>query len=303
MINLEWYRIFLHTALNGNFTRAAHELHMTQPSVSYAIKQLEDALGITLFHRQSKGVELTEEGKALLQYVEQSFSLLADAEKHIIALKQLSKGEIRIGVSDSLIKHLLLPQLNKFHVEFPGIRIRLSHGKTPDITQRLITGQIDCAIVHMPVKDKQLKIQTLAILEDCFVVGEAYRELTNRSLATKELAEFPLLMLSPGSSTRIFVEQWFGTQGYIVKPDIELGSIDLLVEFTKLGYGAAFITRSFVKEELQAGKLFELRLDDPIPRRSIGFAVRQDIQLSLAADRFARLLLNQEEPNTTSEKL
>lgn len=294
MINLEWYRIFLHTARNRNLTKAAQELHITQPSVSYAIKQMEEALGLKLFHRLSKGVELTEEGRALLEYVEQSFSMLNSAQKHLQNLKQLSAGEIRIGASDSLIKHLLLPQLNAFHKEYPGIRIRLSHGKTPEITQRLKEGEIDCAVLHMPINDPQLNIQTLAVLEDCFVVGEAYQELADRSLTTRELAELPLILLSPGSSTRIFVEQWFAAKGLLAKPDIELGSIDLLAEFARLGYGAAFISRFFVHEEIQCGKLFELRLDDPLPPRSIGFAVRRDMKLSVAADCFVRILLAQQ---------
>lgn len=290
MFNLEWYRIFMHTARHRNLSKAAAELHITQPSVSYAIKQMEEALGLKLFHRLSKGVELTEEGHALYEYVEQSFSMLDSAQKHLENLKQLNEGEIRIGASDYLIKHLLLPQLNTFHKEYPGIRIRLSHGKTPEITKRLKDGEIDCAFVHMPLHDPLLTIQTLAKLEDCFVVGEAYKELANRSLTMKELSEQPLILFSPGSSTRVFVEGWFAAKGLSVKPDIELGSIELLAEFARLGYGAAFISRSFVQEDLLNGKLYELRLDDPLPPRSIGFAVRQDRKLSLAADQFVRMV-------------
>lgn len=292
MLNLEWYRIFMHTARHRNLTKAAQELHITQPSVSYAIKQMEEALGLRLFHRMSKGVELTEEGRALLGYVEQSFKTLDSAQRHLQNLKQLNEGEIRIGASDSLIKHLLLPKLNSFHRKYPGIRIRLSHGKTPEIAKRLKEGEIDCAVVHMPVNDPQLQIQILAILEDCFVVGEAYRELTDRKLTTEELSELPLILLSPGSSTRVYVEQWFGAKGLSVKPDIELGSIELLTEFARLGYGSAFVTRSFVHEELASGKLYELQLDNPIPPRNIGFALRQDMKLSVAADCFVRMLLD-----------
>lgn len=141
MFNLEWYR--------ENLTKAAQQLHITQPSVSYAIKQMEETLGLKLFHRLSKGVELTEEGRALLTYVERSFSLLDAAQKHLHDFKQLTEGEVSIGASHSLIKHLLLPQLYLFHTKYPGIRIRLLHGRTPDLTQRLKEGLIDCAIVHM----------------------------------------------------------------------------------------------------------------------------------------------------------
>lgn len=290
MFNLEWYRIFWQTARHRNLTKAAAELHITQPSVSYAIKQMEEALGLKLFHRLSKGVELTEEGQALFEYVEQSFSMLDSAQKHLENLKQLNEGEIRIGASDYLIKHLLLPHLNAFHNTYPGIRIRLSHGKTPEITKRLKDGEIDCAFVHMPLQDPLLNIQTLATLEDCFVVGEAYQALTSRSLTMKELSELPLILFSQGSSTRVFVEDWFAAKGLSVIPDMELGSIELLAEFARLGYGAAFISRSFVQEDLNSGKLFELSLDDPIPPRSIGFALRRDRKLSIAAEQFVQMI-------------
>ncbi|MEK8127964.1 LysR family transcriptional regulator [Paenibacillus filicis] len=286
MLNLEWYRIFLHTARSGNFTKAAQVLHITQPSVSYAVKQMEEALGIRLFHRLSKGVELTEEGRALLGYVDESFALLDAAQQHLHNLKQLTEGEVRIGASESLIKHLLLPQMNRFHEEYPGIRIRLSHGSTPQLTQRLREGLIDCAIVHMPVEDPQLELRRLARLEDCFVVGQAYRAWTGRTLSAADVAGLPLLLLSEGSSTRVFVERWFTARGIAVKPDMELGSIDLLTAFARQGYGAAFMTRSFVEEELRSGELLELLLDEALPHRSIGIATRRDRALPLAAERF-----------------
>ncbi|MDR6552654.1 LysR family transcriptional regulator [Paenibacillus qinlingensis] len=290
MMNLEWYRIFLHTAKCRNLTKAAQELHITQPSVSYAIKQIEETVGLKLFHRLSKGVELTEEGRTLFDYVEQSFALLQSGQKHLQNLKQLHQGELRIGASDSLIKHLLLPQLNSFHQQYPGIRIRLSHGKTNEITKRLKEGEIDCAIVHMPIEDPELSIHTLAVLEDCFVVGDAFQELAERKLTTKELAGLPLIFLSPGSSTRVFIEKWFAAKGFDVNPDIELGNIDLLSEFARLGYGVAFISKSFVLEELRSGILFELTIDEPLPPRSIGLAVRRDMKLSLAAEGFVEIL-------------
>lgn len=251
---------------------------------------MEEALDVKLFHRLSKGVELTEEGQALLKYVEQSFAMLDSGQKHLQNLKQLNVGEIRIGASDSLIKHLLLPQLNTFHHQYPTIRIRLSRGKTPEITKRVKEGEIDFALVHMPIDDSELNIQTLVELEDIFVVGEAYQQWSTRLITIQELAEIPLILLSPGSSTRIFIDQWFAAKGLSVTPDIELGSIELLSEFARLGYGATFISRSFVQEELQRGTLFELKINSSLPSRSIGFAVRNHTKLSIAAETFMRHL-------------
>ncbi|RXZ79390.1 LysR family transcriptional regulator [Paenibacillaceae bacterium] len=291
MFNLEWYRIFLQTARTGNLTRAAEALYITQPSVSYALKQMEEALGVKLFHRLSKGVKLTAEGQVLLDYVEQSFALLEAGEHKLDALKRLLGGEIRIGASDSLIKHLLLPQLNEFHLAHPDIRIRLSHGKTADIVHRLKEGGIDCGFVHLPVDDPLLDIMPLTALQDCFVAGKAYASMAANPLSPEELSKLPLLMLSADSSTRHFIEHWFAAHGLTAnEPDIELGSIDLLAEFAKLGFGIAFITRSFVEKELAAGELFELPTAAPIPPRTIGIATRHSMGLSLAAERFIGML-------------
>lgn len=293
MIHLEWYRIFLQTAQQGNFTKAAQALHITQPSVSYTIRQMEEELGVKLFHRLSKGVELTEEGRSLLTFVEPSFALLESGEQHLSSLKQLAEGELRVGASDSLIKHLLLPYLNTYHQLHPNVRIRLSNGKTPVLADRLKEGQLDCALVHIPLQDDQLEVQPLAELQDCFVVGEAYRAYAGQELTASDLLKLPLLMLSPGSSTRTFVEQWFAGKGCSVKPDMELGSIDLLIEFARLGYGAAFVTRSFIEEDLQRERLFELRLQDTPAPRAIGLAYRTGDRLSIAAERFVQIVLNQ----------
>lgn len=290
MINLEWYRIFYHTAKAGNLTKAAQELYITQPSVSYAIKQMEEAFGVKLFHRQSKGVKLTAEGQVLLDYVEPSFSLLDAGETKLGNLKRLAGGELRVGASDSLFKHMLLPHLDSFHARYPDIRIRLSHGKTPDILHRLKEGQIDFGIVHMPIADPQIEVTAFSVIQDCFVAGEAYKDLKGAVISAEQLGALPLLLLSQGSSTRRFVEQWFTAQGVSVEADIELGSIDLLVEFARRGFGVAFVTRSFVQEELEKGSLIELKPVEPIGIRSVGIAIRRDMPLSLAASQFVTTL-------------
>lgn len=287
---MEWYRIFLYTAKLGNLTKAAQELHITQPSVSYAIKQLEEILGVKLFDRLSKGVVLTSEGRALFDYVKQSFALLDAGEKRIQSLKRLKAGELRIGASGPFIKHLLLPALDQFHADYPGVRIRLSQGKTADIGRRLKDGQIELGLVHLPMDDHDLDVKPLLDIQDCFVVGNAYRTLSEHPISTEHLAETPLLLLSSESSTRQFVEQWLHAQGFKVEADIELNSMEMLVELAQRGYGAAFVTRSFVRQELDEGKLFELKPVDPIPPRTVGIAIRREHSPSLIAARFMELL-------------
>ncbi|OME88254.1 LysR family transcriptional regulator [Paenibacillus sp. FSL A5-0031] len=290
LMNMEWYRIFLHTAKLGNLTKAAQELHITQPSVSYAIKQLEAQLEVKLFDRLSKGVKLTPEGLEVLAYVEKSFTILQAGETQLQALKNLTAGELRIGASGPVIKHLLLPLLDTFHAEHPDVRIRLSQGKTSDIRDRLLDGQIDIGLVHLPLSDHELVVSHLTEIQDCFVVGEAYRHLVDIPFSAQALAQLPLLLLSEASSTRLFIEQWFASQGITPDADMELSSMDMLIEMAIRGYGAAFVTQSFIDQELENKKLFRLQTIEPIPLRSVGFATRRNSSLPIIANRFIALL-------------
>jgi DNA-binding transcriptional LysR family regulator len=286
ILSMEWYRVFWHTAKWGNLTKAAQELHITQPSVSYTIKQMEEALGVKLFDRLSKGVRLTSEGSALLEYVEKSFTLLQTGEEKIQSLKNLTSGELRIGASGPIIKHVLLSYLDEFHASYPEVRIRLYQGKTSHIVKRLKDGHIDFGLIHMPVNDKSIEVKPLLNIQDCFVVGKSYCDLSIHPISTEQLIEIPLLLLSQESSTRQFVEQWLSAQGLKVEVDIELSSLEMLVELAERGYGAAFVTRPFVMDELKAGTLFELKQVIAIPSRTIGLAIQRDISLPLIADRF-----------------
>ncbi|WP_138751250.1 LysR family transcriptional regulator [Paenibacillus sinopodophylli] len=288
--NMEWYRIFIHTAKLGNLTKAAQELHITQPSVSYAIKQLETQLDVKLFDRLSKGVRLTPEGASVLEYAEKSFAVMQLGETKLQALKTLNAGELRIGASGPIIKHLLLPLLDSFHAQFPDVRIRLLQGKTADIRSRLKAGLIDIGLVHLPFADPSLSVQPLTDIQDCFVVGAAYRHLTAHTITPAQLAELPLLLLSEGSSTRVFIDHWFTMQGLTAEADMELSSMDMLVEVAMRGYGAAFVTQAFIQQFVDEEKLFILQLSEAVPFRSVGFAVQRDAAQSIAANRFIELL-------------
>ncbi|WP_010278250.1 LysR family transcriptional regulator [Paenibacillus senegalensis] len=287
-VHLEAYRIFLYAAKLGSLTKAAQQLYITQPTVSYAIKQLERHLSVTLFNRRSRGVSLTPEGETLLRFVEPSFSLLEAGEKEMNAMKDLSSGVLKLGASDTLIRMCLLQPLDEFRRRFPDIRIRLTHGRTPDIVRRLLEGEIECGLVRLPLsQDSRLHLQPLTDVEECFVVGQTYRHLANRGALREIWPELPLLMLSSGSSSRRFTEQWLHEQGLFKEPDMELGSIDLLLEFARLGFGAALIPRSLVERELDKGLLFEVQLPAPLPSRKLALASLKDRSLSLAARAFA----------------
>ncbi|WP_028562844.1 LysR family transcriptional regulator [Paenibacillus pinihumi] len=286
MNNFELYKVFYWAAKTGSLTKAAKTLFLTQPSVSHAIKQLEDSFGVALFSRNSKGVSLTPEGATLYSYIEQSHILIGLAEEKMAELKKLDSGELRIGGSDSLFKHYLLPYLEAFHDEHPGIKLQLIHGTTPEIITFLKEGRIDLGVVRMPIVDPQLEVREGIQLRDCFVAGSRYAELKGQLLSMEQLLEYPIILFSRNSRARKAVNDLFNSHGHDLKPGIEVGSVDLLIELARKGLGISFITREFVSRELEEGSLFEVKLDVKMPVAQVGIMTLRNIPLTQAASEF-----------------
>ncbi|WP_211750377.1 LysR family transcriptional regulator [Paenibacillus sp. Marseille-Q4541] len=290
MINYELYKVFYWAAKTGSLSSAAKSLFITQPSVSHAIKQLEESFGITLFYRNSKGVSLTQEGATLYSYIEQSQILISLAEEKMAALKNLDSGELRIGGSDSLFKHYMLPYLEHYHQKYPGIKLHLNHGTTPETIAFLKEGKIDLGVVRMPIVDPQIEVMGGIQLQDCFVAGAHYAELKNKVLSLDLLLQYPIILFSRNSRVRMAITELFQSYGYQIKPEIEVGSVDLLIEFARKGLGISYVTKEFISKELEEGSLFEIQLDIQMPPSQVGLMTMRNLPLSHAASKFIELV-------------
>ncbi|MCQ6562833.1 LysR family transcriptional regulator [Paenibacillus mendelii] len=295
MINYELYKVFYWAAKTGSLSKAAKSLYITQPSVSHAIKQLEDSFGITLFYRNSKGVALTQEGVTLYSYIEKSQILISLAEEKMAALKNLDSGELRIGGSDSLFKHYLLPYLESYRQKHPGIKLHLNHGTTPETIAFLKEGKIDLGVVRMPIVDSQLEVMKGIELQDCFVAGAHFAELKDKVLSLELLLQYPIILFSRNSRVRMAITELFQSYGYQIKPEIEVGSVDLLIEFARKGLGISYITKEFISKELEEGSLFEINLDIKMPPSQVGFMIMRNMPLSHAASKFIEFVKNTDE--------
>jgi LysR family transcriptional regulator, cyn operon transcriptional activator len=288
--NLEWYRVFYFAAKNGSLSKAADELYITQPAVSYAIKQLEGALGGKVFYRNAKGVTLTAEGEVLFKFIEQAYGFLTIAEQQIAEMHQLQRGEIRIGAGDTLSKYYLLPYLEAFHQAFPEIKIQVTNRTSRETVQLLKEGKIDLGIVNLPIEESQVQILETLELQDCFVAGEKYKELASQAISWQELSRLPLILLEKGSSIRRFIDQFTQGLGITIQPEIELGSLDLIAQFARIGLGVSCVVRNFITEELKQSTLFEIRLQEPIPSRKVGIVTLSSMPLSAASHHFLQML-------------
>ncbi|WP_309120661.1 LysR family transcriptional regulator [Paenibacillus sp.] len=289
-INLEWYRVFSEAAKTGSLTGAAERLHITQPAVSHTLKQLETALGAALFFRTAKGVRLTAEGEALFGCVQQALGMVEAGERTVADMRQLTRGEVHIGASDTLCKHFLLPYLEKFHRDYPEIRIHVTNRTTPETIALLKEGAIDFGIVNLPAADPKVDFRGSASIRDILVGRPDDDAVAQAPLALEQLASYPLLMLEPGGSTRRFLDDFALRRGIRLRPEFELGSIDLLAQFASSGLGLAFVPRQYVEAELRDGRLVEIALDPPLPERRVGIATLRGVPLSTAAKRLLELL-------------
>lgn len=288
--NLEWYRVFYWTSKLGSLTKAAEKLHITQPAVSHTLKQLEGSLGGQLFFRTSKGVVLTTEGEVLFNYVAQAMNLLEIGEKKISEMQDLTCGAISIGASDTLCKHYLLPRLEQFHKQYPEIRVHVTNRTTPETISLLKEGKIDFGIVNLPAEDQKIDFRKSSTLQDCLVGNQEYSSLAKKVLPLEDLARYPLLLLETGSNTRGFLDNYALSHGVNLKPELELGSLDLLAQFAQSGFGLTIMVREYITEELATEKLVEIPIFPPIPERHVGIATLKGVPLSAASRRLLELL-------------
>lgn len=272
-IDFELYRIFYNVANNGNITKAAEELNITQPAISKAIKKLEEQMGGQLFVRTKRGVVLTVEGKEFYKYIKQAMEYITNGENKFTELINLDTGCIRIGISTTLTKEFLLPFLKKFHKQYPKIDIQIYTYLTADLIPKLRNGLIDLVILNMTNINygEDIEIIPCKKVHDCFIVNESHK-LANKKVSLKDLNKYPLVLQSKNSNTRIFLDEFAKTHNVTLKPNIELASYSLVVEFAKIGLGIGYATKEYLTEELKNNEIKILDLEESIPGRYIGIA-------------------------------
>ena len=291
--DLDLYSIFCTVARCGSLSHAARELYVSQPAISQSMHRLEYALGCTLFTRTSRGISLTSEGRMLYSYAEKAVSLIAAAEDRLNRMRTLQSGGLMIGASDTLCQFFLLPYLEKFHLEYPEIQLQVTNRTTPDTVELLKVGKVDIALVNLPVNDSSLQVREVLNVHDVFVASSRFAHLKDHPITMEELSHEPLVLLEKASNSRKYLDDFASVCGVTLHPEIELGAHSLLVEFARIGLGIACVTQEFAADAINSGELFEIELTTPMPMpsRSIGLISLEGVPLSIAADRFISIVM------------
>lgn len=292
MVNLELYRVFYTVAKCGSLTKAAEELFISQPAVSQAIKQLESGLGGQLFVRTHKGMELSETGgKQIFPAVEQALKLIDNAESKFIELKDTATGIIKICASDTVITHFLMPYIKKYHEKYPDVNLILQNGTSNETIEYLKNKKGDVGFLNLPIDDSNVQLLSNVMpIHDTFVASEKFSELFDGTVDLAKLQNYPLLMLDLSTATRQAIVNFSHSLAIHLHPEIEVASLELMLELAKIGIGIACIPREFALKELESGVLKEIKTNPTLPTRAIGLAVPKQENMSFAVKEFIKLL-------------
>ncbi len=285
---LDYYRIFYETARHKSFSKAAKTLYISQSAVSQCIHQLESDLDVVLFVRSRHGVTLTKEGELLFKKVENAIQSILQGETLLARLHHLDSGSLNIAAGDTITSHYLLPYLEKFHSEYPGIRIEMANSYSHQLLQMVKDGKAELAFVNMPINDSELYTEPCFEIHDIFVCSP--KHVIKAKYSWEEISQEPLILLEENSSSRNYVNLQFESKGITLKPQFEIAAHDLLIRFASINLGVACVIKEFSNESLDNKAILPMKLEPPLPARNIGFAYLKNSPLSIAAHTFLNFI-------------
>ena len=296
--NLSQYRIFYAVAKAGNISRAAKELYISQPAISKSISKLEDSLNTVLFTRNSRGVQLTDEGQVLFEHTRDAFEELAKGEQELKRIREFNMGHIRIGVSNTLCRFIMVKYLKGFIEQYPHIKITIESQPTTQTLSMLEQQRIDIGLVVEQKSSRNMNFIPVMDIEDIFVATPSYLEnLKLREGADTDVFQSGnLMLLDKNNITRHYIDDYMSVNEIVANNLLEVTTMDLLIEFARIGLGIGCVIKEFVKEDLDSGRLAQLKLDTPIHKRTVGF-LWQSSRTSKALDTFIRFCKEQNSQN------
>ena len=289
-MNYEYYKVFYEVAMRKSLTQAAGALFVSQSAVSQTIAQMEQELGVPLFIRKPRGVQLTQEGQVLFEHVRDSVLSIRSGEEQVRRMISLRDGMLSIAASDTMSEQFLLPYLERFHRLYPDIRLHVNNKTSGDSIQSLLHGEVEMAFVNLPVSHRDIEVRPILKVHDIFVASPSVVKTLPSILTLEELASQRLIMLETLSNSRRYVDEFFLENGVALHPETELGAHRLVLEFARIGLGIGCIIREFSLGYLDSGALQQVFVSPPVPSRGIALCTLKGVPLSTSAEAYVRMM-------------
>lgn len=265
-LSMRQLRVFLSAARHGSFSKAAAELSLSAPAVSMQIKEMEGDLGLALFARVGRRVELTSAGEYFLVYARRIAASLRDAEVTLSKLHGTQGGMLRIGLV-STAKYFLPQLLSRFKEEHFGLQIRLEVRNRNQMVELLRDGEIDIAIMGRTPADMDSRIEAFAKHPHAFIASPEHPLAARQGILPVALNQEELIVREEGSGTRAIMERFLSDRGLTPRVTMEMSSNESIKQAVMANLGLSFVSLHTVGLEVATGKLVVLDVEEtPISR-------------------------------------
>jgi DNA-binding transcriptional LysR family regulator len=283
------YKIFLYLFEEKSISRTASKLYVSQPAISYSLKELENQLGYTLFYRNSKGIEPTLEAKELYNYVSTAFSILNDAEEHIKNLNNLNIGCIRIGTPSHIGMFYLSSYIREFRKIYPGITFDIICKPTDEMIEMLETRKLDLVIDSLPIDSKKAVTKvTLSKLHNCFAYNK--KVFSNININNiKDLSNYPIILPNERSSIRLKLNEYMESHNVKINPILESWTTEMMLDMVRKGIGIGYFIQNVINEQTDKDDFTIITFDNDLPAVDVCCVYIDDF-LTTATRKFIELL-------------
>jgi len=283
-------KVFQVVAEQLNYTRAARELHLSQPAVSMQVKQLEDAVGLPLFEHAGKKIQLTEAGREIYQYARTLFQTFEEMEEVIAAMKGLGTGHLNIAVA-STVNYFAPRLLAAFSRDYPGIDLHLDVANRERLIGLLKANEIDIVLMGLPPEDIELEYEPFMENPLVVIAPPGHRLQHEKHIPARRLSEEVFLMREEGSGTRLAMERYFSEQSIDITTGMQMTRNEAIKQAVRAGMGLGVVSTHTIELEVETGRLIVLDVEGFPLKRHWYMVYRKGKRLSPAARAFHDFVL------------
>lgn len=252
-----------------SFTKAAESLHMTQPAVTFQVRQLEEYFNTRLFDRTHNRISLTDAGQRVYGFADRIFDLYGEMENAVREMTGDVSGVVMIGASTTIAEYMLPVLLGDFRQKYPDVNVHLKVSNTEGIVSMVENNVIDLGVVEAPVMNKNLVVDVCRMDQLVAIVPKNHPLAGQKKVKIGELLKHPYICREEGSGTREVISEYLNTCNINVNEVsicMELGSPEAVKGAVEAGMGVSIVSRATINKELQLGTLVALTLDPNLER-------------------------------------